>query len=92
MKTSARRLRDLRNLGVKTEQALAHLGIHTPSQLLDSDPYVVYAQLKQQVPGTSLVALYALIGAIDDLHWLDIKRDRRTEILVRLDDMGLAPK
>jgi DNA transformation protein len=36
--------------------------------------------------------LYALIGAIDDLHWLDIKRDRRTEILVRLDDMGLAPK
>ena len=92
MTSPARRLRDLRNLGVKTEEALAQLGILTPSQLLQSDPFVVYAQLKKQVPGTSLVALYALIGAIDDLPWLDIKRERRTEILVRLDDMGIAPK
>ena len=92
MKTSTRRLRDLRNLGVKTEEALAHVGILNPSQLFQSDPFLVYAQLKKKVPGTSLVALYALIGAIEDLHWLDIKRDRRTEILVRLDDMGIAPK
>ncbi len=33
-----------------------------------------------------------LIGAIDGQHWQDVKRDRRTEILVRLDDMGIAPK
>ena len=92
MNSHVRRIRDLKNLGIKTEETLAQVGILTPSQLLQADPFVIYSQLRKQVPGTSLVALYALIGAIDNQHWLDVKRDRRTEILVRLDDMGMAPK
>jgi DNA transformation protein and related proteins len=71
---------------------LSHVGITTPTQLLQSDPFEVYARLKRQVPGTSLVALYALIGAIEGQHWLDVKRERSTEILIRLDDMGIAPR
>jgi DNA transformation protein len=92
MNRSVQRLRDLKNLGAKTEGMLALVGITTPEQLLRSDPFDVYARLKRSVPGTSLVALYALIGAIDGLHWIEVKRDRRTEILIRLDDMGIAPK
>ncbi|MBK9442203.1 MAG: TfoX/Sxy family protein [Comamonadaceae bacterium] len=92
MNCPARRLRDLRNLGVKTEEMLARVGIFSVDQLFRADPFEIYDQLKKQVPGTSMAALYALIGAIDDQHWLDVKRDRRTEILVRLDDMGIAPK
>ena len=86
------RLRDMKNLGPKTEGMLARIGITTQEQLLQADPFEVYARLKKDVPGTSLVALYALIGAIDGQHWQEVKRDRRTEILVRLDDMGIAPR
>lgn len=92
MNPSQQRLRDLKNLGLKTEGMLALVGITTPDQLLNADPFEVYARLKKTVPGTSLVALYALIGAIEGKHWQDVKRDRRTEILVRLDDMGIAPR
>lgn len=92
MNPSPQRLRDMKNLGPKTEGMLARIGITTQEQLLQADPFEVYARLKKDVPGTSLVALYALIGAIDGKHWQDVKRDRRTEILVRLDDLGLAPR
>jgi|JI10StandDraft_1071094.scaffolds.fasta_scaffold2684298_2 DNA transformation protein len=81
----------LKNLGPKTQHALALIGIATQADLQAQDPFKVYARLKAQAPGTSLNALYALIGAVEDKHWLDIQRERRTEILMRLDDMGLAP-
>lgn len=92
MSQTVHRLRDMQNLGIKSEEMLAHVGITTPDQLRNADPFELYARLKKSVPGTSLLALYALIGAIDGQHWLEVKRDRRTEILIRLDDMGIAPK
>lgn len=87
----AQRLRDLKNLGPKSEEWLPLAGIRSPDELRAADPYEVYALLKARVPGTSLNALYALIGAIEDRHWIAIKNERRAEILMRLDDMGLAP-
>ena len=36
--------------------------------------------------------LYGLIGAVEDVHWQEIKRTRRTQILLRLEEMGIAPK
>lgn len=51
----------------------------------------MYAQLRRTVPGISLNALYALIGAIENVSWQEIKRQRRTEIILRLEDMGIAP-
>lgn len=85
------RIRDLKGLGPKTEQMLAVIGIATAEQLLAGDPFMMYAQLRQKVPGTSLNALYALIGAIENVSWQEIKRQRRTEIILRLEDMGIAP-
>lgn len=86
------RLSELKNLGPKSEEWLPKVGIYTAEQLRASDPYEVYAKLKETVPGTSLNALYALMGAAEDRHWLEIKQERRTEILLRLDAMGLAPR
>ena len=79
------------NLGVRTESMLASVGISAPEQLLTSDPFAVYALLKARLPETSLVALYALIGAMNNQHWIDVQKERRTEILLQLDDMGIAP-
>jgi DNA transformation protein len=92
MVSTPKRLQDMVNIGAKFEQALMQVGIDSPHQLQNADPFEVYARLKRSVPGSSLVALYALIGAVENRHWLEVKRDRRTEILLRLDDMGIAPK
>lgn len=81
-----------RNLGPKSQACLRGIGILTAEQLARRDPFVVYARLKAEVPGVSLNLLYALIGAIEDCDWREIKRERRSEILLRLDQMGAAPK
>jgi DNA transformation protein len=42
--------------------------------------------------GIGLNSIYAIIGARENLSWLEIANTRKMEILMRLDDMGLAPK
>lgn len=86
------RLRDMKGLGPRSEEWLALVGIHTPDALRAADPFDVYARLRIQVPGFNLTGLYALIGAIEGRSWLEVKRERRTEILLRLEQMGLAPR
>lgn len=82
----------LPNLGPQSQAWLADIGITSAQQLRSSDPYAVYAQLKARHPAVSLNMLYALIGAVEGLHWQAVQRERRTEVLMRLDDMGLAPR
>ena len=82
----------LKGLGPRSSAALHEIGIESAKELLGRDPFDVYAELKAKVPGTSLNFLYALIGAIEDVHWQEIKRTRRTAILLRLEEMGIAPK
>ena len=76
-------------LGPKSRQWLAAIGITTPEQLAQHDPFAVYARLKATQPGVNLNLLYALIGAVEHRHWRDVARDDRTAILLRLQDMGL---
>ena len=85
------RLSDLPGLGPKTQLMLAQIGIDTVPQFMATDPFDLYARLKSSVPGISLNALYAMMGAQENRHWQDIKNERRLEILLRLDQMGLAP-
>jgi len=87
-----RRLRDMKGLGPRSEEWLGLVGIHTPDALRAADPFEIYARLRQQVPEFNLNGLYALIGAIEDRGWVEVKRERRTEILLRLEQMGLAPR
>lgn len=84
-------LRDLKGLGPKSEDAFLKIGITSVEQFMHSDPYALYALLKERVPGTSLNLLYAIIGAQEGVHWQEIAKTRKTEILLKLDDMGLAP-
>ncbi|MCV2353750.1 TfoX/Sxy family protein [Paucibacter sp. B2R-40] len=82
----------LRGLGPKSRAQLSALGVHSLSELRAHDAVALYARLKQQWPGASINLLYALIGAQDELDWRVVARQRRTELLLRLDDLGLAPK
>jgi len=82
----------LRGLGPRSLAQLAALGISSAAQLRSQDAFAVYARVKAAWPGASLNLLYALIGAQEDLDWRTVARERRTEILLRLDALGLAPR
>jgi len=85
------RLRDLKGFGPKSEEILAQVGIESVEQFMQVDPFQLYADLKLKVKGTGLNSIYAIIGAQEDVHWQEVARTQKYEILLRLDDMGLAP-
>ncbi|AWB64931.1 transcriptional regulator [Saccharobesus litoralis] len=87
-----KRLRDLKGFGPKSEQILAQVNIHTVEDFMAIDPYELYRQLKLTVKGTGLNSIYAIIGARENKHWQDVAKHQKSAILMRLDDMGLAPK
>ena len=86
------RLTDLKGFGPKSEEILAKVDIHNVETFMKCDPFQLYAKLKANVKGTGLNSIYAIIGAQEDVHWQEVARTRREEIILRLDDMGLAPK
>jgi DNA transformation protein len=85
------RLRDLKGFGPKSEEILAQVGIDSVEQFMQADAFELYAELKEKVKGTGLNSIYAILGAQQDLHWQEVARTQKYEILMRLDDMGLAP-
>jgi DNA transformation protein len=86
------RLRDLKGFGPKSEEIFAEVDINSVDDFMAIDPFELYKQLKLKVKGTGLNSIYAIIGAREDIHWQEVAKTRKEEILYRLDDMGLAPK
>lgn len=89
--TNKKKLSDLKGFGPKSEEILAKVGVCSVDQFLDCDPFALYANLKREVKGTGLNSIYAIIGAQQDRHWQEVAKNDKEEILIRLDDMGLAP-
>ena len=86
------RLRDLKGFGPKSEEILAKVDVHSVTEFMDIDPFELYKKLKITVKGTGLNSIYAIIGARENIHWQEVAKTRKEEILMRLDDVGLAPK
>jgi DNA transformation protein and related proteins len=82
-------LSELRGLGPRSVDMLAEIGINTSAKLRKADLYQLYKRIKTKHPRTSLNLLYAMIGAAENTDWRDVAKDRRSEVLMRLDDMGL---
>ena len=60
----------LRNIGPATARQLVELGIADEAALRRFGPVAAYRRLKFANPrGITLVALYALHGALTDTHW-----------------------
>ena len=70
MTATGRPLTDLKNIGPATARQLVALGIADEAALRRSGPVAAYRRLKFANPrGITLVALYALHGALTDTHW-----------------------
>ena len=78
-------------LGPKSREQLAAIGIETPDELRACDAFDAYARIRARWPGASRNLIYALLGAQEGRDWRDIAHERCTEVLLRLDAMGLAP-
>lgn len=89
---AALRLDGLKGLGPRSIAMLERVGITSAEALRNSDPLELYLRLRAAWPGTSLNMLYALIGAQEGRDWREIQRERRTELLLRLDALGHAPR
>ena len=83
---SAEPVSNLRNLGPKSREWLAAIGIHNVADLRAAGAVPTYVALKRARGGVSLNMLYALVGAIDGMHWQDVKRTRRLELLLQVED------
>ena len=81
----------LPGLGPRSEEMLAAIGIKTVDEFMATDPYEMYGKLRSTA-GMGLNGLYAIIGAQENRPWLEVAQTRKTEILMRLDDLGMAPK
>lgn len=81
---------DLRGLGPQSRAMLHSIGVTSVEQFMASDVFALYVRLKSSNQSTSLNLLYAMIGAQENRHWQEIKRERRLEILLRLEELGIA--
>ena len=71
---------DLKNIGEKTAVWLNQIGVHTKADLEQMGAVEAYWLIQQQRGGTTAVLLYALYGALHDLHWNALSQERK-EIL-----------
>ena len=89
------RVRDLRNLGVKSERMLAAIGIYTADELRRQGAARAFAELKRAGQAPSLNMLWALAGALDPwpegTHWREVARgEARLSLLLAIDDLEAA--
>ncbi|MBG0830190.1 TfoX/Sxy family protein [Planomonospora sp. ID67723] len=79
------RIRDLRNLGPKSEVWLEQVGVRDAGLLAELGAVEVYRRLRDAaVPGLSLNALWAMEGALADVDWRLLPAERRQELLAEL--------
>lgn len=67
--TAAGRLAAMKNLGAKSAGWLIEAGIETPEQLTEIGAVEAYARVKAARPRVSIVMLWALHGALEDVHF-----------------------
>ncbi|MCA9892838.1 MAG: TfoX/Sxy family protein [Anaerolineae bacterium] len=73
----------IKNIGPKSESWLNNIGIFTVDDVEAIGVVEVYKRLKLSRPNISLVMLYALQGAVMDMHWQEIPDDVREDLIAK---------
>lgn len=85
------RIRDLRNLGARSEAMLGRIGVHDVEELRRRGAVRTFAELKRADVTSSLNMFWALAGALEPWpegrHWREVARgDERLSLLLSLED------
>ena len=68
------------NLGPKSAEWLAEIGIETREQVEQLGAVVVFQMLRQAGRRPSLNMLYALEAALTEVHWNQLSEKRKNEL------------
>jgi len=84
-KGPARTLRGMRGLGKVSTAWLVEAGIETPAQLEALGSVAAFLRVRAQRPRVSKNLLYALEGALLDLHWAKLPADLKRRLCAAVD-------
>lgn len=85
-------LQHLRNLGKTSAQWLHAVGIHSLSDLKRLGAVDAYRAVKARGFRASKVLLYAIEGALLDVHWNDIPAERKDALNKQVDLLAALRK
>ncbi|EPJ93643.1 MULTISPECIES: TfoX/Sxy family protein [Pseudomonas] len=85
-------LQHLKNLGKTSAQWLHAVGIHSASDLRRLGAVDAYRAVKARGFRASKVLLYAIEGALLDVHWNDIPAQRKEELNQQVDHLAALKK
>ena len=84
-----KKIRDLRGLGVKSEETLAKVNISSVDSLREVGAVAAFYRLKVAGFRPSLNFLYAMMGGLTDRSWLEVAHTEREQLLAELESIEL---
>ena len=73
-------LTSMRNIGKEMARKLAVVGIDCPEKLKEAGSKEAFFRLKTVFPQVCLVHLYALDGAVQDIEFNSLPKDKKREL------------
>jgi hypothetical protein len=87
------KIANCRNLGDRSAEWLALVGVHTLDDLARRGPVAAFLDLRDAgVPGVSRTMLWAMEGALTDTDWRAIPPERKDELLSELERAAPGPR
>ncbi len=90
MPTSNHELLQLKNLGMASVNILHAIGINTFSDLQRVGAVEAYLRIRSRDINVSKVMLYALQGALMNVHWNDLSQDIKTQLVLEAEGKSTA--
>lgn len=82
MTQSHHELMNLKNLGAASVNILHAIGVNSYDDLKELGPVDAYNRIRARNINVSKVMLYALQGALMDVHWNDLDPDLKKKLVV----------
>lgn len=90
MTASHSELLELKNLGMATVNILHAIGINTYSELRKIGSVEAYRRIKSRDINVSKVMLYALQGALMDVHWNELSPELKQQLVAEAEQRSLS--
>ncbi len=81
----------LKNLGNTSVNWLRTVGIHSRDELANLGPVATYNRIRERGIRVSRVLLYALQGALLDVHWNELDPDLKRQLVEAADGRSQIP-
>lgn len=80
-------LLELKNLGMASVNILQAIGVNSYEDLAEMGPVQAYCRIKTRGIHVSKVMLYALQGALMDIHWNDLAPEMKAQLVEEADSI-----